>query len=110
MIVLRTSVYVKLCIHLSSQRSLRKHALYSELDNLLRLLVHHLTQSGLFHTAYVIRVMIVNLLIQLLAGYFDLVCIYNDSLVCQYEYWIFVIQSPFLPFPVSFPSTTFHLG
>ena len=79
--MLRTSVYVKLCIHLSSQRSLRKHALYSELDNLLRLLVHHLTQGGLFHTAYVIRVMIVNLLIQLLAGYFDLVCIYNDYII-----------------------------
>ena len=32
------------------------------------------------------------------------------SLVCQWEYSNFVIQSHFRPFPVSFPSNTFHFG
>ena len=55
MFVLCTSIYMKFGHHLSSQRSLRKHTFNSKLDNLLRFLVHHFSQSGFFHTTNVIR-------------------------------------------------------
>ena len=41
---------------------------------------------------------------------FDGIVISYHSLVCQWEYSNFVIQSHFRPFPVSFPSNTFHFG
>ncbi len=52
-----------------------------KLDNLLRLLCKHLTQGGFLHTANIIGMMIVNLLIQLLAGYSDLCCVYYDHII-----------------------------
>ena len=39
MFVIRSSVYEKLCIHLSSKRSFRKHTFYGKFDNFFWFLV-----------------------------------------------------------------------
>lgn len=54
------------------------HSLNSKLDDLFRLLVHHLSQSCGLESAYIIGMSVVDLLIQLLACHFNLVSVYND--------------------------------
>ena len=60
---------------------MRKHTLNRILDYLLRLVIAKLTKCGLLHGTYILRVCAINLLIQLLAGYSDLVCVYDDYII-----------------------------
>ena len=81
MFVIRSSVYEKLCIHLSSKRSFWKHAFHCKFNNLLRFLSHHLTKSSFFHSTNIVGVVIINLLLKLLACNFDLISVYNDYII-----------------------------
>ena len=69
---------MKLCVHFSSKRTLRKHALNSVLDYSFRVSVKHLTKCSALLTTNVVCVVPVNLLIKLLTCNFDLLSVYYD--------------------------------
>ena len=53
----------------------------SQFDNLFRFLSHFFFQGNFFHASNVIGMMVVNLLIHLLTGYLNLLCIDYDYVI-----------------------------
>ena len=58
-----------------------KHTLYRVLNHTIRVFRQHFSESGLFHSTHISGMMIVDLLIQLSAGHFDLLRIYDDNII-----------------------------
>ena len=81
LLVLRSCIYMKLLNHRSSQRSLWKHSLNSQLNNAFWLLLHHLCQSSLFHSANIVRVIVIYLLAQFFTSYFNFLSVNYDYVV-----------------------------
>ena len=79
MVMIRASVDLELLGHLATQRSLGQHTHDSTADCKFRLLSQQLAVLGFLQAADIAGVMIINLLIQLLAGHDDLILIFvND--------------------------------
>ena len=79
--MVRTYIDMKLRIHLLTKCTLRKHTLDCMLNNTLRMLLEHLTKCQSLDTADILGVAEVDLLIELLAGYLDLLCIYDYNII-----------------------------
>ena len=81
LLMVRTYIDMKLRIHLLTKCTLRKHTLDCMLNNTLRMLLEHLTKCQSLDTADILGVAEVDLLIELLAGYLDLLCIYDYNII-----------------------------
>ena len=81
MLVLAASINLQLLRHLAAQRSLGQHADDSVLDNELGLFSQQTAIGGFLQAAGITAVLVVDLLIQLLAGQNDLGGIDDDDKV-----------------------------
>ena len=81
MIVLCTCINMKLGVHLSSERSLGKHSLNSTFNYLTGRVCKSVLKGLFLHSAYIIGVIVIDLLIKLLAGYLNLCSVDNDNII-----------------------------
>ena len=85
MIVLSSGIDLKLAEHCASERSLRQHALYSRLDDHLRMSLDELIEGLVNDSAGEAGMMVIYLLLCLVAGQSDL-CGVDDDDVVTYVY------------------------
>ena len=81
MIVLSSGIDLKLAEHCASERSLRQHALYSRLDDHLRMSLDELIEGLVNDSAGEAGMMVIYLLLCLVAGKGNLCCVDEDDLV-----------------------------
>ena len=81
MIVLSSGIDLKLAEHCASERSLRQHALYSRLDDHLRMSLDELIEGLVNDSAGEAGMMVIYLLLCLVAGQSDLCGVDDDDVV-----------------------------
>jgi len=77
--------HVQLFIHLAAQRTLRKHALHGEFDRALRVFLEQLAEGDRLDAADGAGVVVVNLVIELVARYFDLLRVQHDDVIAHVD-------------------------
>jgi hypothetical protein len=77
--------HVQFLVHLAAERTFRKHALHREFDGALGMLLEELAESDGLDAADGSGVVVVDLVVELVAGDFDLLRVQHDDVIAHVD-------------------------